>query len=205
MHPSPRVSGYRETARSTSDLVRDGQSRARSHVFGRRPEPELPPLLGRAPRAEPRLPSRVARPLEAKLGGAGQPLDPETGRFLESRFGRDFSSVRVHTDQLAQASAQSHGALAYTVGSDIAFAPGAYAPRTPHGLHLLAHELVHTIQQRDATPSAADTGPWPPLLMEPDQQPSRGPSGRSSATPCCSARRRPQPPPRPLPPRLQPR
>jgi len=81
---------------------------------------------------------------------------------LESRFGRDFSSVRVHTDQLAQASAQSHGALAYTVGSDIAFAPGAYAPRTPHGLHLLAHELVHTIQQRDATPSAADTGPGPP-------------------------------------------
>jgi hypothetical protein len=74
---------------------------------------------------------------------------------MEPRFGRDFGSVRVHTDGQAAASAQSVNALAYTVGQDIVFGGGHYAPTTRAGRHLLAHELAHTIQQRSA--SARDT------------------------------------------------
>lgn len=66
---------------------------------------------------------------------------------MESRLGHDFSMVRVHTDEQAAASAQMVGALAYTVGRDIVFGPGRFAPGTSHGQHLLAHELTHVVQQ----------------------------------------------------------
>jgi hypothetical protein len=67
---------------------------------------------------------------------------------MEPRFGQDFSGVRVHTDARAAASAGAVRAHAYTVGSNIAFAAGAYSPRTAAGQRLLAHELTHTIQQQ---------------------------------------------------------
>jgi hypothetical protein len=81
------------------------------------------------------------------LRSAGEPLDAPTRDFFEPRFGRDFSQVRVHANDRAAKSAQSIGALAYTVGPHIAFAAGQYAPGGDRGRHLLAHELAHTIQQ----------------------------------------------------------
>ena len=81
------------------------------------------------------------------LRSTGQPLDPNTRAFMEPRFGRDFSQVRVHTDTKASGSARAVNALAYTVGQDIVFGAGQYAPFTNAGRQLLAHELTHTIQQ----------------------------------------------------------
>jgi Domain of unknown function (DUF4157) len=81
------------------------------------------------------------------LNSPGQPLDSETRIFMESRFKHDLSQVRVHTSPKAEASANAVNALAYTVGSDIVFAAGNYAPFVPEGRRLLAHELTHTIQQ----------------------------------------------------------
>jgi hypothetical protein len=66
---------------------------------------------------------------------------------MEGRFGHDFSGVRVHTDARAARSAQELGARAYTVGLDIAFGTQQYAPHTPTGQRLLAHELAHVIQR----------------------------------------------------------
>jgi hypothetical protein len=66
---------------------------------------------------------------------------------MEPRFGFDFSNVRVHTDARAAESAQAVNALAYTVGRNVVFGTGQYAPATSSGQQLLAHELVHTIQQ----------------------------------------------------------
>jgi hypothetical protein len=66
---------------------------------------------------------------------------------MESRFGHSFARVRVHHDSLAAASAKAVNANAYTVGRDIVFAAGRYAPQTPHGRQLLAHELAHVVQQ----------------------------------------------------------
>jgi hypothetical protein len=79
--------------------------------------------------------------------GSGHPLDTTTRSFFEPRFGRDFSLVRVHTDDKAIESARAANALAYTVGRDLVFRPGQYQPETPAGKRLLAHELTHVIQQ----------------------------------------------------------
>jgi len=82
------------------------------------------------------------------LRSPGQTLDAATRVFMEPRFGRDFSHVRVHTDLSSAQSATAVNALAYTVGNHIVFATGQYAPGTPAGRTLLAHELTHTVQQR---------------------------------------------------------
>ena len=84
------------------------------------------------------------------LNSPGQPLDAETRAFFEPHFGHDFARVRLHASALAAESARKVGALAYTVGTNIAFAPGQYSPRSLGGRRLLAHELAHTIQQASA-------------------------------------------------------
>jgi len=81
------------------------------------------------------------------LKSPGQPLALDTRNFMESRFGQDFSQVRVHTGAQASESAQAVNALAYTVGPNIVFGSGHYAPETRAGKLLLAHELTHVVQQ----------------------------------------------------------
>ena len=87
----------------------------------------------------------------ARSRSGGQPLEPATRTLMESRFGQDFSAVRVHTEGLANEWAQSLNASAFTTGRDIFFAPGKYALRTTDGQKLLAHELTHVVQQRNGT------------------------------------------------------
>lgn len=70
---------------------------------------------------------------------------------MEPCFGRDFSRVRVHTDAKAAESARAVNALAYTVGHDLVFDAGQYAPQTMEGRRLIAHELTHAVQQGPAT------------------------------------------------------
>lgn len=81
------------------------------------------------------------------VGADGQPLSPAVRGFFEPRFARDLGDVRVHTDAAAAASARRLNALAYTVGRDVVFSAGTYAPETRRGRHLLAHELAHVMQQ----------------------------------------------------------
>lgn len=83
------------------------------------------------------------------LRSPGQPLDAATRSYMEPRFDHDFSRVRVHTGARAAESAQAVHALAYTVGRDVVFGAGQYAPWTSAGQRLLAHELTHVAQQKD--------------------------------------------------------
>lgn len=92
------------------------------------------------------------------LNSSGQPLNETTRAFFEPRFGHDFSRVRVHTDSKAAESARAVNALAYTVGQDIVFAPQQYQPRRSENLHLLAHELAHTVQQQGLQRFSDDLG-----------------------------------------------
>jgi Domain of unknown function (DUF4157) len=92
--------------------------------------------------------SDTANPIPGS--GAGEPLNHETRALMEPRFGADLSRVRVHTDSRAAQSARSVNALAYTIGRDIVFGAGQYAPQTSTGQKLLAHELTHFIQQSSA-------------------------------------------------------
>lgn len=71
---------------------------------------------------------------------------------MESRFGHDFSQVRVHADSRASDSARAINASAYTVGRDLVFQAGRYRPETEAGKRLLAHELTHVVQQGGADP-----------------------------------------------------
>lgn len=81
------------------------------------------------------------------LSAPGHPLDPSTRGFMETRFGHDLSGVRIHTDRRAAESARAVQARAFTVGRAVVFGEGEYSPHTPAGQRLLAHELVHTLQQ----------------------------------------------------------
>ncbi|WP_217994940.1 DUF4157 domain-containing protein [Methylogaea oryzae] len=89
------------------------------------------------------------------LNSPGQPLDAATRVYMESRYAQDFSDVRVHTDGKAAESAQAVNALAYTVGKNVVFDSGQYAPNTAEGRRLMAHELAHVIQQRFTAPAVA--------------------------------------------------
>lgn len=80
------------------------------------------------------------------LRAPGQPLDAETRALMEPRFGHDFSEVRVHADEKAAQSAREVNSNAYTLGHDIVFAANQFAPRTPEGRQLIAHELTHVLQ-----------------------------------------------------------
>ena len=99
-----------------------------------------------------------ASPVHDVVGkGGGTPLDDGVRSDMEGRFGQDFGDVRVHTDAKASASAESVGANAYTVGSDIVFQSGQFNASSPTGQRTLAHELTHVVQQRsgpvDGTPA----------------------------------------------------
>ncbi len=99
-----------------------------------------------------RAPEVIPLSVNQALRSPGQPLDSATLSFMDSRFGHDFSEVRVHSGGAAEQSAKEFNANAYTVGHDIVFGAGRFAPGTPDGRRLLAHELTHVVQQKHASP-----------------------------------------------------
>ena len=116
------------------------------------------PLDGHAHAAAAHAPGVV----EDALRSSGRPLDAPTRASMESRFGFDFSRVRVHDSALAERSAHAVGAQAYTVGSDIVFGAGRFAPATQDGQRLIAHELTHVVQQTGGATSAVQRQPRDP-------------------------------------------
>jgi hypothetical protein len=86
-----------------------------------------------------------------RLRGGGQPLEKNLRSEMESRFRHDFSQVRVHTGAAAGESARALHANAWTLGSDLVFAHGAYDTKSAKGQKLIAHELAHVVQQEHAT------------------------------------------------------
>src|SRR5438477_8478324 len=86
--------------------------------------------------------------------GGGQPLDTTVRAHFEPLLDRDLRGVRVHNDRQASDLAQDLDAVAVTVGQDIAFREGAFAPDTTEGRRLLGHELIHTVQQSSGSHSS---------------------------------------------------
>lgn len=82
-----------------------------------------------------------------EVRSGGQPLSESVRAFYEPRFGHDFSQVRVHADVKAALAARAVNARAFTVGRDVVFGEGEYAPMTKKGNKLIAHELTHVVQQ----------------------------------------------------------
>src|SRR6185436_10005211 len=92
--------------------------------------------------------SGLAATIQPALEEESRPLDPPARSEMESRFGRSFDDVRIHTGSTAASSTAELGANAYTVGSDVVFGAGRYDPRGFEGRRVLAHELAHVVQNR---------------------------------------------------------
>jgi outer membrane protein OmpA-like peptidoglycan-associated protein len=126
MHPEPAVRALeREADRAASEVLR-----------------------GRGAAVSGCAPAGVGLDLSQS---SGRPLDPGQREFFEAQFGHDFRDVRIHADAHAAQQAREAGASAMTSGKDIVLADGKYAPGTDEGDGLLAHEIAHTVQQRDVT------------------------------------------------------
>lgn len=120
-----------------------------SDATPRRPSPFFRPLVQRQQRNEEK----------ADDSRRGEPLDLTTRAFMESRFGRDFSDVRVHTDQESAERTAALGARALTQGSHIYFGANEFSGDTRAGRTLIGHELAHVAQNRAVTSSASELEP----------------------------------------------
>jgi len=108
---------------------------------------------------------RAAPQPQADVGA--QALEPATSARMENVFGENLSTVRVHTGDQAARLAEGFGARAITVSRDVIFGAGEYRPGADDGDALLAHELPHVVQQRDA----GEPGPGRRWRMTPTPPP----------------------------------
>jgi hypothetical protein len=104
--------------------------------------------------------------VDSVLSHAGRPLEPALQEEMESRFGRDFSRVQVHSGAAAEQSSREVHANAYTVGNHIVFGAGQFAPATQEGRRLLAHELTHVVQQGASDAETGVRAPHPLLQRD---------------------------------------
>jgi len=148
-------------------IVTEGETPTPAPAAEELPTDEGPLRAKAAPGAVPRATSASSvRSVLTRLGAA---LPPVIQSSMESRFGHDFSAVRVHADDAAAKAAASVSARAFTLGSNVVFARGQYAPGSRAGQWLLAHELAHVVQQggapkaiqRDSSPTASLAGASP--------------------------------------------
>jgi hypothetical protein len=126
-----------------ADRVADRVSATPAHAAVSSAPPRIQRLAGPAMGAMDAAPASV----DQALSSPGRPLAPAVRDDMERRLGHDFSRVRVHSDSAAAQSARDVNAHAYTIGHDIVFDSGKFAPDTGEGRHLLAHELTHVVQQ----------------------------------------------------------
>jgi len=126
-----------------ADRVADQVLAVPAHLAVSGTPPRIQRFTGQATGETGMAPASVDR----VLAGSGRPLDPALRQDMGQRFGHDFSRVRIHSGTAAEQSAREVNAHAYTVGHNIVFGAGQFAPETDEGRRLLAHELAHTIQQ----------------------------------------------------------
>ena len=170
--PLPGILQRKLVVGEVNDPLEHEADRVADQVM-RVPDPELP-LAGTATQISRKSEAdywesgpQHLRPHTASAGGetpavlssSGEFLATPTRAYFEPRLRFDFGTVRIHTDHRAASAARSLGAAAFTVGSDIAFAAGRYQPGTDAGRRLLAHELVHVVQQSGGAPGMVQATP----------------------------------------------
>lgn len=143
-----------------ADRVADEVMAGVTHGAPSKASPHIQRLSGHSQSELVSAPSNV----HGVLADPGRPLEPELRRDMAQRFGHDFSDVRVHSDAAAERSASDINAQAYTVGRDIVFGTGLYAPGTWAGRRLLAHELTHVVQQAASATPLLRRAPAPALV-----------------------------------------
>jgi Domain of unknown function (DUF4157)/L,D-transpeptidase catalytic domain len=165
-----RIGARNDPLESEADRVADEVMATPAHPRVNGIAPRLQRLSGSSTGLSETVPTSVGQ----TLADPGSLLEPTLRHDMEQRFRHDFSRVRVHTDTAAEQSARDVNAHAYTVGHDIVFDAGRFAPDTHEGRHLLAHELTHVVQQSPSEKAnPADTAS--PVALQ--RQPSTGSAG----------------------------
>jgi hypothetical protein len=133
-----------------------------TNIIFRVADPATAQALGEAmgPRDSNGVAANASESVTRAEGSSGSPLPESVRARFEGSLGADLSSVRVHTGSESAKAAQSLHAKAYTTGQDIHFGEGQYSPVDPFGMHLLAHEVAHTVQQ------AAGPSPSPQTKLQ---------------------------------------
>ena len=155
-----RIRSFQPAANQVSGILQRGCAPCGNHtVAGRECEKHKNVRKGTLQRVaiNPSSVHDVPPVVHEALHSPSQQLDGEMRAIMEPRLGHDFSRVRVHTDVQAADSARAVNALAYTVGRDVVFGAGQYAPGTAQGQRLLAHELAHVVQQGGSTSEVYST------------------------------------------------
>jgi hypothetical protein len=135
--------------------------------------PRTTPRLFRDGGGEPDDSGGQVKEAVARRGG-GAPLAEELRRAFEAELGADLSRVRIHADAVAAEAARALGARAFTVGEDVYFAAGAFAPEDAAGRALLAHELTHVVQFLEGRAGGAGISqPGDPLEREAESAAAR--------------------------------
>jgi hypothetical protein len=132
-----------------ADRVADQVMRMTVHAAVSGAPPRIQRFSGHAGKQMNSAPASV----DKVLASSGSPLEPVLRQDMEQRFGHDFSRVRIHTGSEAMQSTLDVSANAYAVRHNIVFGARQFAPNTIDGQRLLAHELVHVIQQESANPT----------------------------------------------------
>jgi hypothetical protein len=165
-HAVQRVMQRQLAITQPSDAYEQDADRIASQVMGKSSvEVGGAPLHIQRLAAEPAHTEAAPGSVNRALSDRGAPLQSELRQGMEQRLGADFADVRVHTGPAATQSAQDVNALAYTVGHDVVFDAGRYAPGTSEGQRLVAHELTHVMQQ---------TGSQANMQRKPDPKGSKG-------------------------------
>jgi hypothetical protein len=150
---APRTSAAAVALGSLHDAAESAADRIANSVVphGADPASEAPVSDRRADLAPAGPGDRAIDAAAAALQTAGRPLGFETRKSLEPHFGRDLGAIRIHDGVETNVAAAAISARAFALGNHIGFAKGSYAPASSGGLHLLAHEVAHTIQPNAAS------------------------------------------------------
>lgn len=147
--PPPKLAGH-----ATRDAAEQDADRMADHVVDRAHDPSGHDFSRTS--IHPATSHAETPPVVADLlRSPGRPLDAATQALMEPRFGHDFSHVRIHTGAPAESAAATLGAQAFAFGHHIAFARERFQPGSADGMRLMAHELTHTVQQANTSPSLA--------------------------------------------------
>ena len=131
---------------SPGDIYEQEAARISDQVMAT-PVSGMPPRIQRFSGRSNAQMDAVPASVDHVLASSGRPLEPTLRHDMEQRFGHDFSRVRVHSGAVAEQSAWEVNAHAYTMGHNIVFGTGRFAPGTYEGRRLIAHELTHVVQQ----------------------------------------------------------
>ena len=115
--------------------------------------PHIPRMGPEGGRVNPEVESAIHRAC-----GGGHPLEGALQKQMSATLGHDFREMRVHTGPEADELNRHLGARAFTIGSDVFFKRGAYDPASMSGRQLIAHELVHVVQQSTGRVSGCANG-----------------------------------------------